>query len=86
MRGSGLSIQFGRAALILSFVSSCLVFSPDATAQDSPVNVSLRDQWDGFGGSYADVWADGMMMVPMMWIGIRRVRRRRGMRKTRRRP
>jgi hypothetical protein len=54
-----LSIRFGHAVLCLPALCAGLVFSQAAAAQDPPVNTSLRGQWDGFTGSYADVWADG---------------------------
>jgi len=52
-------VQFGRLVLVLTLASSCLIFSEGAAAQDPPINVSLRSQWDGFAGSYADIWAEG---------------------------
>ena len=45
----------------------------------APVDLVLQNQDCGCGDG-----ADGLMMMPMTWIGIRQMRRRRGMRKTRR--
>ena len=45
----------GAAALALAAWSTGLVWA----GNDPPFNAELIGTWDGFGGSYADVWGDG---------------------------
>jgi len=42
----------------LSLIVVCL-FCAASFGQSPPVNAELVGQWDGFAGSYADVWSDG---------------------------
>ena len=42
----------------LSLIVVCL-FCGSSFGQSPPVNAELVGQWDGFAGSYADVWSDG---------------------------
>lgn len=39
--------------------AALLIATATVSAQDDPVNAKLVGLWDGFGGSYADVWGDG---------------------------
>jgi hypothetical protein len=40
-------------------VVGLLASSGPALAQNDPINAELVGQWDGYGGTYADVWGDG---------------------------
>jgi hypothetical protein len=46
-----------RACLAALVVWPCL--AGPATAQSPPVNAALVGHWDGYSGTYADIWADG---------------------------
>ncbi len=46
------------AGVGLSLIVVCL-FCATSFGQSPPVNAELVGHWDGFDGSYADVWGDG---------------------------
>ena len=51
MKNAGSLSRFGLVGL--------LALTGPAMAQNDPVNAELVGQWNGFGGTYADVWGDG---------------------------